>query len=219
MSSSIFCRRGALGCSRAHFNPRTPCGVRPGYGTAPYSGCQYFNPRTPRGVRRQFPNGTLPTAASFQSTHPLRGATIEVLIIVALVDISIHAPLTGCDVHGLFRLGLALGISIHAPLTGCDTAMWIYASHHKRFQSTHPLRGATAGFRPEISSTRFQSTHPLRGATRTSFTRVLSLASFQSTHPLRGATSGAGEWLYRQGISIHAPLAGCDPLSVQGVNS
>ena len=34
---------------------------------------------------------------------------------------------------------------------------------------------------------------------------------FQSTHPLRGATSAAFYPLPVSGISIHAPLAGCDP--------
>ena len=142
MSSFIFCRRGALGCSRAHFNPRTPCGVRPalmlGMGVyfcisihAPLAGCDLpgvvargrsrdFNPRTPCGVRRQFPNGTLPTAASFQSTHPSRGATPFGRTTERLhVAISIHAPLAGCD-NRPRASGREISISIHAPLAGCD---------------------------------------------------------------------------------------------------
>ncbi len=36
-----------------HFNPRTPCGVRP-RGRPPTAACaRYFNPRTPCGVRRR----------------------------------------------------------------------------------------------------------------------------------------------------------------------
>ena len=34
--------------------------------------------------------------------------------------ISIHAPLTGCDVNTNASYYLAKIISIHAPLTGCD---------------------------------------------------------------------------------------------------
>ena len=132
--------RGALGCSRAHFNPRTPCGVRrpaPGRGArlgaisihapltgcdpvaenggtttpfsihAPLTGCddrgscnsgsrRYFNPRTPRGVRLREQN-FLRFLVSFQSTHPLRGATRETRRKKQPLDISIHAPLAGCD--------------------------------------------------------------------------------------------------------------------------
>ena len=57
----------------------------------------------------------------FQSTHPLRGATDFPPRSCILIDISIHAPLAGCDHSSL---------QIH-PLTS-------------KFQSTHPLRGATA---------------------------------------------------------------------------
>ena len=41
------------------------------------------------------------------------------LIFMFHLLISIHAPLTGCDVlfYAIFRI---LAISIHAPLTGCD---------------------------------------------------------------------------------------------------
>ena len=34
--------------------------------------------------------------------------------------ISIHAPLTGCDVSFCFWIVIFVDISIHAPLTGCD---------------------------------------------------------------------------------------------------
>ena len=80
-----------------HFNPRTPCGVRLRISEltqrmldisihAPLAGCDPkiierrptmpdFNPRTPCGVR-PLSSTTLRTAGSFQSTHPLRGATL-----------------------------------------------------------------------------------------------------------------------------------------------
>ena len=37
-----------------------------------------------------------------------------------LCYISIHAPLTGCDVNAALFKKFVTGISIHAPLTGCD---------------------------------------------------------------------------------------------------
>ena len=78
-----------------HFNPRTPCGVRRP-GKTPSSIHQYFNPRTPCGVRRILPRSRCSTDG-FQSTHPLRGATLEVSEALRLECISIHAPLAGCD--------------------------------------------------------------------------------------------------------------------------
>ena len=146
-----------------HFNPRTPCGVRPVYHGF-ISAVVHFNPRTPCGVR-------LRTAAlrqsilSFQSTHPLRGATFVLLIVRHIVTISIHAPLAGCDPRQraprFFRQNFN-------PRTPCGV---------------RPLAGALSCRPP-----RFQSTHPLRGATNKIYTTGIEGA-----------------------ISIHAPLAGCDP--------
>ena len=124
-----------------HFNPRTPCGVRP-RGIlrdaaipdisihAPLAGCddgicaaqevgKDFNPRTPCGVRRrrtrQQGNGY-----QFQSTHPLRGATAKQRRNGTPRAISIHAPLAGCDTMERYNYNEAMRISIHAPLAGCD---------------------------------------------------------------------------------------------------
>nr|DAY99800.1 MAG TPA: hypothetical protein [Caudoviricetes sp.] len=55
------------------FNPRTPCGVRPGF--VSYAPLKHrFNPRTPCGVR-PLKNWMLPITRLFQSTHSLRSAT------------------------------------------------------------------------------------------------------------------------------------------------
>ena len=56
----------------------------------------------------------------FQSTHPLRDATIYLLEQDYFLNISIHAPLTGCDFFSVAPDGALSRISIHAPLTGCD---------------------------------------------------------------------------------------------------
>ena len=102
----------------SHFNPRTPCGVR-----------------LPKDGRRDRKNG-------FQSTHPLRGATVQNRSNKIIPIISIHAPLAGCDVRirlfqsrsSNFNPRTPCGvrpkyaakpsdgaqISIHAPLAGCD---------------------------------------------------------------------------------------------------
>ena len=148
-------------------------------------------------------------AYEFQSTHPLRGATWSVQLPVPPVSISIHAPLAGCDAprwkpgtepryfNPRTPCGVRLFSVVHNavsvyfnPRTPCGVRRlwWPPACKPCRFQSTHPLRGATrypAGFDPERSI--FQSTHPLRGATG-AHTLALVVLIFQSTHPLRGAT-------------------------------
>ena len=56
---------------------------------------------------------------------------------------SIYAPLAGCD-DGTFTDKVFSGnISIHAPLAGCDGKSRGLTPDTRRFQSTHPLRGAT----------------------------------------------------------------------------
>ena len=122
------------------FNPRTPCGVRRKVANyfgvtveisihAPLAGCDSeivsvqptafnFNPRTPCGVRLVT---FCPIAPSllFQSTHPLRGATYTVyLLILSLLFQSTH-PLRGATGRRP-RGHLDGNISIHAPLAGCD---------------------------------------------------------------------------------------------------
>ena len=125
-----------------NFNPRTPCGVRRADRHslasrrrisihAPLAGCdpafaaaraqqRHFNPRTPCGVRPQYCD-TRCLVTPFQSTHPLRGATLTAIVRNAC----------GC-------------ISIHAPLAGCDRRWQQEVRRVCRCQSTHPLRGATS---------------------------------------------------------------------------
>ena len=127
----------------ANFNPRTPCGVRPCWHLNEYSQ-KNFNPRTPCGVRLYCKHCRRETIV-FQSTHPLRGATIWTLHNCTPAGISIHAPLAGCDSRACRSSTTAFyfnprtpcgvrrdadgrapdcrAISIHAPLAGCDTDM------------------------------------------------------------------------------------------------
>ncbi len=124
---------------------------------------EYFNPRTPCGVRQNTARPALKEML-FQSTHPLRGATITVVPLCQHLFISIHAPLAGCDLTATLSWRDSY-ISIHAPLAGCDNAFTAPASKSFKFQSTHPLRGATVFRYTNEGRDIFQSTHPLRGAT------------------------------------------------------
>ena len=80
----------------------------------------------------------------FQSTHPVRGATIHGIAKCLRIIISIHAPREGCDdIAKLLRDKIA--ISIHAPREGCDSICPPTIIRFMTFQSTHPVRGATRG--------------------------------------------------------------------------
>ena len=126
--------------TRSYFNPRTPCGVRRNR-AFPAARPANFNPRTPCGVRPRAARKDMPLHG-FQSTHPLRGATRSDGRAARSVDISIHAPLAGCDYLLAATVTLVL-ISIHAPLAGCDFSSSVWLRLRMVFQSTHPLRGAT----------------------------------------------------------------------------
>ena len=81
--------------TQSYFNPRTPCGVRH-HGQCVSSVDAYFNPRTPCGVRLRTASPSC-RRAKFQSTHPMRGATIAGNRRCPAARISIHAPHAGCD--------------------------------------------------------------------------------------------------------------------------
>ena len=82
----------------------------------------------------------VPTA--FQSTHPV-GVRPRAISSRDLVGwISIHAPRGGCD--GPREAAAAgAGISIHAPRGGVRLGTSLYLCRERKFQSTHPSRGAT----------------------------------------------------------------------------
>ena len=82
------------------------------------------------------------TTVIFQSTHPVRGATIAPVIrpIKLFVFQSTH-PVRGAT-FGLNRFMAQIMISIHAPREGCDGRIGL-GHPDQIFQSTHPVRGAT----------------------------------------------------------------------------
>ena len=104
-------RRTAVHCYimyTRYFNPRTPYGMRRVEREITKGVIQDFNPRTPYGMRLSIYicNRNPPR---FQSTHPLRDATncfFEYLYMQS--EISIHAPLTGCDVAPALYISPAL---------------------------------------------------------------------------------------------------------------
>ena len=168
------------------------------------------------------------------------------------MGISIHTPLAGSDVVDVRHVYPVL-ISIHTPLAGSDMPLFFlplvvsYFNPHSpcgerrssgslgfgyrsKFQSTLPLRGATArrtrwcsrnrnfnphspcGERPALTVPRwcfskFQSTLPLRGATRHRMTMMVPTV-FQSTLPLRGATRARRKFRRALRFQSTLPLRG-----------
>ena len=99
------------------FNPRAPCGARQivtGYAHMETS----FNPRAPCGARL-IGFCRFPVLSVFQSTRPVRGATVPHATTTPRGRVSIHAPHAGRDHHKPPRAAPLL-VSIHAPHAGRD---------------------------------------------------------------------------------------------------
>ncbi len=151
------------------FNPRVPCGTR----RPEIDGQSGFNPRVPCGTRR----GELREPIEFQSTRPVRDATIRPLMRTRRIKVSIHASRAGRDGWtsslALFqstrpvrdatepRSSIAGIVSIHASRAGRDSTQYRTTRYGV---SIHASRaGRDDG---PICKNEFQSTRPVRDATR-----------------------------------------------------
>ena len=151
----------------------------------------------------------------FQSTHPLRGATVPPFSASCVALISIHAPLAGCDLTQI-KNQLLRAISIHAPLAGCD--FFLAANCASREISIHaPLAGCDTILRPfSVTAPAFQSTHPLRGATAKMhkiFCAFCDNRQFYRVSPSGVPSVGAlftySRGLQRAGAGANLPVNGC----------
>ena len=173
-----------------------------------------FFRRAPCGAR--LPSSCSASGArSFQSTRPLRGATRDLRLQLIDHAISIHAPHAGRDL-GCELSDLMIRISIHAPLAGCDERKCKALRKQMKFQSTHPLRGATGRFfRGRPCASDFNPRTPCG-------VRLPASAALSVTRYFNPRTPcGVRLWTILPSrssncISIHAPLAGCD-LPVLGI--
>ena len=202
---------------RAYFNPRTPCGVRREFTI----GYKYFTTISIHAPRAGCDSKKRPKYAqplTFQSTHPVRGATS--LFAVSLDNASEFQsthPVRGATCRsgaGHYKQA----ISIHAPRAGCDMTAIRRRSRQSNF---NPRTPCGVRLRPSfvIELLRaFQSTHPVRGATLRGGGTTRTIIAFQSTHPVRGATINPGKRKQGVHISIHAPRAGCDLIGDFGID-
>ena len=205
---------GSASSASWNFNPRPPLrgATPPCLPQCPER--TNFNPRPPCGERRRGLLGTGQRAF-----------------------ISIHAPLAGSDPSARRPARRRQHFNPRPP---CGERRWLPLRHRSAltyfnprppcgerqaidgnfitctpFQSTPPLRGATApGIVKRIAD--YISIHaPLAGSDVRSRISSAAISSFQSTPPLRGATHFRRCGLLVLGISIHAPLAGSDWLGVE----
>ena len=104
-------------------------------------------------------------ACKFQSTRPLRGATPAVLTYTFIIAYFNPRAPCGARPQGGNNMYNRIRISIHAPLAGRDVQL---RGHHVQLRDFNPRApcGARLVFRKFLSwRTTFQSTRPLRGAT------------------------------------------------------
>ena len=148
---------------RKYFNPRAPCGARRCSGRPCCNLYGYFNPRAPCGARPARNKVGLLTC-TFQSTRPVRGATLPVM-------------------HGVWDLR----ISIHAPRAGRDSGLSVNIHKVSNFNPRAPCGARPSKSTKAITASTFQSTRPVRGATLKPITANM-IVEFQSTRPVRGAT-------------------------------
>ena len=105
----------------------------------------YFNPHSPCGERHVYSSGLSPTFL-FQSTLPMRGATMNLGIKRCILKISIHTPHAGSDCFCCCACKL-IGISIHTPHAGSDMLYLVanlnfhHFNPHSPCGERHPLSG------------------------------------------------------------------------------
>ena len=99
--------------SWCNFNPHSPCGERQKIPHRPLR-LHYFNPHSPCGER---PTGwgAYRIRHEFQSTLPLRGATVQLLVEAIAVRISIHTPLAGSDAANTSGKPASFNFNPHSP--------------------------------------------------------------------------------------------------------
>ena len=104
---------------------------------------QDFNPRSPCGERLH--QDVQAENAVIISIHaPRAGSDPLICKAKCSPDISIHAPRAGSDVVADSAEQKSIEISIHAPRAGSDCRSWSNFPQPLIFQSTLPVRGATA---------------------------------------------------------------------------
>ena len=157
------------------FNPRAPCGARREL-LQRRGSADCFNPRAPCGAR-PFASMMMPLRRMFQSTRPMRGATPVLTASLLTTKVSIHAPHAGRDT-GLADKVRFNKVSIHAPHAGRDLEQLLTFTQAKSFNPRAPCGARLRTAFCPASSSSFQSTRPMRGATAKEVTTSLLCHAF-----------------------------------------
>ena len=164
----------------------------------------------PLAGRDGFNTTNIKSDGSFQSTRPLRGATVAGGDTKCMAgDFNPRAPCGARRSRMLFPQ-ICLPISIHAPLAGRDMRSVSAFSSCRLFQSTRPLRGATrftiCGLHHH---TDFNPRAPC-GARRQILERMRTWDNISIHAPREGRDCYHPLKAFVLGISIHAPREGRD---------
>ena len=110
--------------------------------------------------------------------------------LINTLQISIHAPIVGCDLQELYVLTGLEAISIHAPIVGCDIILCFI--NNKKVISIHA---------------------PIVGCDKIKTINIKPIKNFNPrTH--RGVRQNVAMSIaVKTKISIHAPIVGCDILT------
>ena len=170
-----------------NFDPRTPSGVRPPFGSLLCHVCALFRSTHPkRGATTGYAAFSR-HLCGFRSTHPKRGATCRKRLLQLIFQyfdprtpsgvrpdkrgciryalrISIHAPQAGCDFFAIDFVSVSV-ISIHAPQAGCDRKRDFEEIQKRDFDPRTPSGVRQPGRCGLSHQNLFRSTHPKRGAT------------------------------------------------------
>ncbi len=213
-----------------NFNPRSPCGERLGTSDKKLAELEFQSTLPMRGATGGI--DMQKTLDLFQSTLPMRGATSNRRAFYAVLDISIHAPHAGSDNTTTANVSATAYFNPRSP---CGERLYARLRHtaddkhfnprspcgerHQPqmgascpyiFQSTLPMRGATAASKYSMLGSRHFNPRSPCGERLTARHKPNNTLVFQSTLPMRGATMNEMPSISGINISIHAPHAGSD---------
>ena len=158
------CRKFARFCHANNFNPRSPCGERP-YSASPIVITGLFQSTLPVRGATLYTINLVASRLSFQSTLPVRGATRTAFPGTSYPFY--FNPRSPCGERpGCTTISHAPeSISIHAPRAGSDRFRRKQLQHFRYFNPRSPCgeRPRSRGIYHELVL--FQSTLPVRGAT------------------------------------------------------
>ena len=147
----------------------------------------YISIHTPHAGSDKEPATGKTKHRTFQSTLPMRGATVTSIVACVCRNISIHTPHAGSDtVFSLMFTGWV--ISIHTPHAGSDDISWTLRKTQADFNPHSPCGERRYGIRCTAWGRTISIHTPHAGSdlSKAGFTHWLRL--FQSTLPMRGAT-------------------------------